>query len=404
MTDWQRTHEDARAKNPLFDQLKELTVDFREGHAKKHDHRAHFHKVRDRAWSVRQMYYAPGEFEEAKEWVGGIQRRDQTSGRWHEQRARGQRERFEKVNACGARTIHLNCNCCGRSASHKLGCGVIRLCPECSVRYAMRRRARFSLARAGVVLKANHEGHFRRNRRGGAFSEKMLTLTVPHVGDNIQWVAERVRIAFDAWRIFSRRMQAYWRRAAKADPSMLIHVGGKNYKPGVWMHRAFEWTPGKDGFGHPHFHVWLLCPFIPKEILRKWWTAALREARCEFKGSAVINIMRFQTLSAAAAREVIKGGRKEALKLSGRYESDEGAMGYADGWDLTDTGGASVTVVAELYKALEGRRISQGARGFYVRPKESQCPDCHETNSMSITMTWTDEPLPKEEDHERGPP
>jgi hypothetical protein len=28
------------------------------------------------------------------------------------------------------------------------------------------------------------------------------------------------------------------------------------------FYRFFEWTPGHDQLGHPHFHVWLLCGWI----------------------------------------------------------------------------------------------------------------------------------------------
>ena len=76
---------------------------------------------------------------------------------------------------------------------------------------------------------------------------------------------KRVELAFDAWKLFSKRLQAFLREPWKG-------WDDERRKVGVCWHRAFEWTPGRlpghpgpddpggDGMGHPHFSRWMLSP------------------------------------------------------------------------------------------------------------------------------------------------
>ena len=387
---------------PSMDKIKglePLTAAFREMHATAHDAKRGAAKATRAEWAASET---PGEYSEARRNVIATA---ESTAVWHERRARGQRERFERVAACGSKKGLSSCSGCGGMHEFTVGCGVNRLCETCGTKSAMKRRARFSLARAGRVQEASRDGLFRRRRNGimvpryverhpfglGRFTEKMLTFTVPHFGEAIEAVGERINAIFDAWRVFSRRLQAYLRRRKKWDP-----LGARS----LWLHRAFEWTPGSDGRGHPHFHVWMLAPFVNVPRIREMWTDALEESGVELEGAtAVVNVATFETLSPAAAREIIKGGAKQAIRYSGKSTQDTGpdAFAYADGWSVNDTGNAGDDVRAEVYKALEKRRISQGSAGFYrviVETPPGHCRDCGEHGTVRVTFELTADDLP----------
>lgn len=386
--------------------IRVLTGSFRHSIARKHDRKKHV--ANGQAAYLKRFAYTPDRRDAIEEL--------EATSMWHKRRANGQRNRIENLLACGAKTGQSSCEGCGGTHTFLVGCGVNRLCDQCSTKNAIKRRARFSMARAARVLDANRSGLFQRRRTGikaipknidaqlfgvGAFSEKMVTLTVPHFGDDVQCVKERIDAIFEAWKIFSRSMQRDLRRRRKWDPM------GQ-----VWMHRAFEWTPGGDALGHPHFHVWLLCPFISLDVLREMWTEALELAGIGMEGFAVVNITRFETLSPALAREIIKGGQKKALNYSGKKESNEigSAFDYADGWAISDVWDQIESdVLAEIYKALEGKRLSQGSRGFYdvgIEKVQGDCRHCGEHGCLRITFTPTVAGMPATETQSRdtGPP
>lgn len=211
--------------------------------------------------------------------------------RWHRQRADGQRFRAQQVAACGVGRIEVECHGCrARGLEHEAGwavhevpayCGVVKLCPGCNIRRSMRARARFATSLEVVLRHAEEAGSFRLHQKGGALGQKMLTLTLPHfevpevVDDDDDdddgtysfaalWrVIERWRCAtskarvtalFEAGRHFTRSLQRYLREPWRGERQELV---------GACWSRAFEWTPGDDGQGHPHFHIWALEPWIP---------------------------------------------------------------------------------------------------------------------------------------------
>jgi len=322
-----------------------------------------------------------------------------TSVLWHGGRERGQRDRFDAVRACGTRSILATCGVCGtaRRPAPEL-CGVRRVCERCDVQGAIRRRARFGRARGRSFIDGHRYGLARKLRKGGRFTEKMLTLTIPHASaeDASGEVARaardtlhaRVLALFLAWPRFLRRLNAHWRDRSESR---------------VTYHRAFEWTPGRsDEHGHPHFHVYLWSPWVDAAALRSWWAEALRESGWPVEDDADgaprvrIKLQILRSFNVAAACELVKGGRRSALTLS-RIEFVEPAAGaefrrgpragehvgpgidafkYAEGWTLGDVAECSDDVRARLYMALEGKRLTQAARSFFLEDARACCAEC----------------------------
>ncbi len=234
-----------------------------------------------------------------------------SSAAWHRARAEGQRHRMAHTGACGVGVIAVSCQACGVVHEQPAWCGVVRLCPGCNRRRAQRMQARFGAAIKVVLASAERAGSIGRFRPGGAIGQKHMVLTMPHVGlgdvEAIErgvwswcaldrrerergeaeagmrrpvggawgWAAtehrgafgrrerleaerdvvrRRIRVIQDAARRFTRELQRHLRAP-----------WGETVPPtvGACWHRCFEWTPGEDGLGHPHFHMWLLSPWIP---------------------------------------------------------------------------------------------------------------------------------------------
>lgn len=386
-----------------------------------------------------------------------------TSHRWHEGRAKGQRERFVRVRTCGERVIVASCKACGEDQwPVPEGCGVRRVCDRCDVEHAIERRARFGRARGHLMIDAHRYGLTRSSFPGGRYSEKMLTLTVPHgtlatsdglvrhglpekqraakerrvgqagVHDGPSWtdVDARIRAAFLAWPLFLRSLNEFLSDTAQEHAA---------------YHRAFEWTPAVDGIGHPHFHVYIWSQFIPIALVREWWADALRSVgwrvervelrcvstwkaygwhampcastpkraavcttsdeiggarlrrsdarttrrrRCETapegeggRSKVVVDLRELRSFDRNAASELMKGGHRSALTLSQVRFAGDGpggdAFAYAEGWTIGDViDFCAPKVVADLYCALEGRRLSQASQGFFEDDEPPMCLCC----------------------------
>lgn len=326
--------------------------------------------------------------------------------RWHKSRAKGQLERFQNARGCGGRTAMIHCTCCGVAQTFSLGCEVARLCEKCAFRGAKERRAKFGFARAQRVHDADLTQFTMKGRRmralpfstrkehseldaddakaaggwhtergwlcGGQWTEKLLTLTVPHFRepDGIDsTVYARVRVAFAAWRSFSLQWSRFWREYRKQFRAPLERP---------WLHRSFEWTPGADGLGHPHFHVWALSGFMPQQLLRSMWRRALEDAGMTDPQPPSVHIKQVRGEAAEISRELFKAGKKAGLQFS-RLMMGEAVKQYCEGWNIGPAlKNTPPIVVARLYESLEGARLSQGSRGFYLQI-ESECPDCGST-------------------------
>jgi hypothetical protein len=359
------------------------------------------------------------------------QRELQARATWHGRRANGLRERPKNVRACGGKMIATICSCGNRGKAHPQGCGVWRICAACAKSESRRRRAKFGRARARVLLDAVRPlsgrgalaGNAAQYRDGGRYTDKMITLTIPHFeGDDLFYAAmelgdqgdhvddkrarairERVlahgsstvpaRIAalFAAWKGFARRMKRDLKKRDRAD-----HIFTR------WD-RFFEWTPGKDGRGHPHFHVWAFSPFLCYGEVAEWWTESVREVGVPVRTheSWCTNCKRNHVIGARAwvqqlgdfneraVRELVAGGK--AIELSAFRSMNVGptAVTYAAGWSVEDLSDeVSPETRAELDCALEGRRLSQGSRGLYSDDMKPACPVCGPLGCRTI-VAWS---------------
>lgn len=350
------------------------------------------------------------------------------TAKWYASRATGQARRFETTRKCGIGVVHVRCQgvkSSGERCDHELGlpasCAVRRLCVQCRERLAGPRRERLERAMAAARRDAQDLGLLRHDRRGGRWSEKHLTLTIPH-GPVAGAGAVRARcdMIFFAWRRFSMRMGKWLRGKVKHGPAA---PDGP-----VWWFRGFEWTggsPDEDGVsrGHPHFHVWIFAPFLPAPLLRLWWALALYEAGLtgifaspdDPSGRATmrrasrthllpehveirIGIAEVKLRRKGFGLELVKGARSlsaEGTKASPRAAATrakraalkfdvvggEDLARYIEGWVVSekDSNGNFVSpeTWAELYEATEGRRQAQAARGFIrMGDRLSSCPCC----------------------------
>jgi hypothetical protein len=337
-------------------------------------------------------------------------RRARSRLRWYRGRSRGQLKKFKNIEECGDHTVRITCELAG-------GCGVVReithhcangkLCLPCRQKLSRKRRKRFAIARARELQRARRKGLLHPRRRGGRWSEKFLTLTIPHVEAD-RWEEEslgpsaatfrRVQLIFRAWRPFSLRFQRWIRKNVPKGQKV------------VW-YRAFEWTfseltyHGKpDGNGHPHFHLWILSPLLDHALIREWWAQSLRDVG-EDVTDVVTHLREIRTRREDFRRELIKPG---ALKLqAGGLEVQK----YIEGWSIVDqdtSGKASPEVIARLLAALEGRRLTQTSKGL-LEPPIAICPFCHELNTCTIRFIraeeeWGDQLAALEPHAARGPP
>jgi hypothetical protein len=266
----------------------------------------------------------------------------------------------------------------------------------------MRRRSRFGRARARSFIAGHRYGLARWKRRGGRYTEKMHTLTIPHatLAQASGIVAEKARddlharviALFEAWPRFLRKVNRHWQ--------------DRNAQH-VTYHRAFEWTPGRtDEHGHPHFHIYMWSPWIDAAMLAAFWAEALREVGWPVgqdengRPKVRTKLQMLRSFNVRAANELMKGGRRQALTLS-RLEFVDPAAGaefrrghpragqivgpgidafkYAEGWTLGDVKDCSDDVRARLYMALEGRRLTQASRAFFLEDPPAACACCGAT-------------------------
>jgi hypothetical protein len=330
-------------------------------------------------------------------------------GEWHRRRAKGQRQRFARVRECATRVLLAQCRECGDVRDPIVEtCDVRRACRRCADLAGLRNRARFGRARGRLYEEAERRGLYYPRRRGGAWSEKMLTLTAPHWSRTAPLtlpgvvdtrppgkhdhhptdVEARVAALFEAWTHFNRRWREHWKAAFE---------GMKN-PPRVVVHRNFEWTPGDDGQGHPHFHVWLFCPWVPAVLVSQWWADSLRAAGVPLPEGEIarVKIQRFESLDGREVRELMKGRGREALRLSRlvRKGAAEGgslehapanAVDYCAGWSAPESlEGCPASVHAALYRAIEPHRMTQASRGFFEGEEDAECSECGSTRCFQI--------------------
>jgi hypothetical protein len=285
-------------------------------------------------------------------------------GVWHEQRALGARERGERVDRCAAdQVMKVTCHGCGCIHERPARCSCALLCSTCRGHRKVELQGDFLRSRAVVMQIALAAGLLRKRLPGGAYGEKFLTLTLPHVERH--GVSERIQAAFDAWPRFLKALSRFMRRHEAQ------HFRGEPPFRRWWVYRRFEWTPGSDGRGHPHFHCWLLAPYLPAETLARFWRSALTRAELA-DGSRAFDAAELAELLTPDIRQVRGGSvHRELIKYITK--------------DWHDGARLPAHVYAEVFTTLDGRRMTQASRGFVgLGVRLRVCPDCSQQVSASV--------------------
>jgi hypothetical protein len=376
--------------------LAEATKRFREYRAARHDAiRRGTEKEIDETLRAAGAVHAEETRAELLEHARALDRRRD----WHAGRARGQRDRFERVAACGEGKARATCHACGDEHDLPVRCDVWRVCVSCRAKAAIERRARFGRGRARALRVAQRTGRLSRFRRG-RWTEKHMTLTVPHVvgATERETVRLRIDVGFAAWRFFTIALRKHWLERAAA-----VHVArGMNQREALARARAeraqsperfyrfFEWTPGHDQLGHPHFHVWMLCGWVDQGWIASTWGTCLRRAGASFDGEPIVDVRQIRTRAGEWMRELVK--LREAVKLS-RLELEgrggEDLVEYADGWTIVDAsngGRVPDEVLGALYEALESRRVSQASLGLLEGRELAVCAACGERGMLVVRL------------------
>lgn len=376
--------------------------------------------------------------------------------RWHESRADGIEHVFERVDECGSAfeaVARCTSNACRSARTRNTEAGVIRVplgcssrffCDTCKTRIAVRFRREFQAARLGIIWGAQLQGrHSRWRAKYGPearLSERLVTLTAPHVGTAV----ERVRWLFKAWPFFLKLWNGYIREqlgdaectdgAKRGDGNLTavpIDRDGQPIGTGQWLGknsgremrclvralchevRVFEWTKGSDGQGHPHFHVWAFGPYMPHELVKEWWRQAWERA----SGRAVELDVDGAPILMVDLRKVV-GDTVDARDADGRPILDErGDATKAQVANelikyLTKDWGAEPEVFAVIYAELFERRARQTSRGFaqFSVPEVRICEDCGCLHESERGFRWTIEGAPGSlfeplsQSPSRGPP
>lgn len=303
--------------------------------------------------------------------------------RWHTSRAKGKRELFQRLNACGEKTraLRLTCKSCKEVLRIPIGCGQTMFCPLCRTKKARDFRADFSRKRAGLSSAAARAGLSGRYRRKGIrFGERMLTLTIPHkLGTETLEPVRRIRVLEAAFKRFSRLLgddlrpelakigSGVSRLNAQTGEVDALHVKGKKTKGRferpietrlakisddeltLWdlVHHLWvrEWTPGEwDALGNPHMHVWLHSPRVERPRMVELWRHALEETF--EKPLDVDPIVHIRAAGPGIENELVKYLVKE--------------------WEVADdkVRRALPEVFAQVYGELDGRRQRQTSQGL----------------------------------------
>jgi hypothetical protein len=271
----------------------------------------------------------------AGEWEGTVEQ----SVRWHLARARAQEDRIRRVLACGATVLEIICQGCGLVHERTEGCGAALYCVHCRGVIAAEKRGRFLAARASVLEEAADADLLNPRRRGGQYIETMFTPTVPHLRTDTP--IARIDRALNAWGPFLKQLNRHWRER------VITHA--------EWF-RVVEWTVGvADSLGNPHLHIWLFSPFVHIEDLREMWRRALLTGGCppEACQRPVVHIRRVDD-EHGGVLELIKYLTKDIM-ANGKKVPPE--------------------LYAQVIEAFEGRRQTQGSKGFMARADKA-APAC----------------------------
>ena len=294
--------------------------------------------------------------------------------KWHRQRAAGQRRRVESVRSCAQDGVmQVGCTGCGEQRHYMRTCSSSLLCSQCRTRRNQRTRQRFRRSRLVALAALRRRGLL---HGFGRWSEKLLTLTIPHAEMGRPLEPER-RLAI---------LKAGWVRLLRDLNRLVFGPASAAKRVEVHWYAAHEWTPGEDGLGHPHLHVWLLCPWLDRDFLVERWRVALAaEGFCWGEDERPILDVRAARgrdgrTDDSVANELIKYLTKDLVET----KSEHGANRLVD-----------PAVYARMYQLYDGKRRSQGSKGFTALADENvakaTCCSCGACG-FEVTFKRSDDP------------
>lgn len=306
---------------------------------------------------------------------------DESGYRWHMGRAHGQEERFERIRDCGKVLMPCQCRACGEE-SHTVPqrCACHRACLPCRQQRAARDRARFEAGRQAALERLRPL--MTRGVGGNQFREVMLTLTVPHGAS----VSADIVALYGAWDRFRARMRYYLRARLRLPRRTMRSLA---------FVRVTEVGTQNEG-GHVHFHVWSILPFLPHEMLRRWWGEALRDV--PWVPVRYVDQLLVDADTPRARRNIMRAAapRHDARRCRGvipwpvvdvRQAHDvAGELVKYLVKDLVD-GGELVDPVefGAWYCALEGRRLITASTRFW-REVEAACQRCGTVGELRVEV------------------
>jgi hypothetical protein len=279
------------------------------------------------------------------------------AGRWHKSRAQGARFRFASARNCGngPRGLQLTCQACGLVTDRPLTCGATLVCLSCRGRLQGKRRELIAEGIRELQRRATLAGLLRTNRKGGRWSHKMVTLTIPHEPHHT--IGDRIEVVHRAWPHFLKAFNAWLRTAApRAEHCSKDAACGSCEACLANWYGSHEWTIGSDERGHPHVHFWFFGPFVDVDV-EELWRSALERVGLPWEGYLDIDVQE--------ARNMTKpGGVYELVKYVVKDIAKDGKS-FVDAEHFAD-----------LYEALDGRRLRRGSAGFIAfceRAKPCAC-------------------------------
>lgn len=302
------------------------------------------------------------------------------AGRWHKGRANGQRYRFQNAVDCGHgwKELEVTCQACGNVEGVPLTCGASLVCISCRGRLQAKRRWQVGNGQRIVMHRAHRAGLDRSNRKGGRWTDKFITLTIPHLREHE--IGDRIDLAHRAWTRWLKAFNAWLRKAAPRGPSCSHKspCGGCENCLVTW-YGSHEWTVGKDERGHPHVQLWFFGPFIDCDVEEMWRRALVKvgldASMSSWEGDVIVRVQK--------ARDV-KGGVYELIKYVVKDIVADGEFVRPE-------------LYAELFENLDGRRLRRGSKGFIQLCEEPAPCDCGESGCWSTRVVPKTDPVELEE-------
>lgn len=197
--------------------------------------------------------------------------------KWHDQRAGGQRTRFQRVAACGTKIRgRVACRACSAAGEWMPDlCNVALLCQRCRELRIRRYRGRVAQAMQAAHDRAKRFYLAPGQAKRDPVIARFLTLTCPHIPIEHGGPERQAKLCRVAWRGFMNALRNRWRAVAKES------------RPKRWRDvldasafvRCLEFTAGEDDLGHVHMHAWILSTFTRAQVLRVLWGRALTRAK-----------------------------------------------------------------------------------------------------------------------------